>query len=58
LELEDLSQALFDEKISTGALDQAVIAKSSVLVKNLTAVVYKWELAQQLDQSMDVMSAA
>ena len=44
--------------MSTGALNQARIAKSSVLVKNLTAVVYKWELAQQLDQGVEVMSAA
>jgi len=58
LELEEIFQALFDDKMSTGALNQARIAKSSVLVKNLTAVVYKWELAQQLDQGVDVMSAA
>ena len=58
LELEDLSQAVFDEKMSTGALNQARIAKSGVLVKNLTAIVYKWELAQQLDQGVDIMSAA
>ena len=58
IDLEDLSQALFDDKMATGALNQARIAKSSVLVKNLTSVVYKWELAQQLDQGIDVMSAA
>ena len=57
LELEEIFQALFDDKMSTGALNQARIARSSVLVKNLTAVVYKWELAKQLDQGVDVMSA-
>ena len=41
-----------------GALHQTRIAMSSVLVKNVTAVNNKWELAQQLDQGVDVLFAA
>ena len=40
-----------------GALNQTRITMSSVLVKNVTAVNNKWELAQQLDQGVDVMFA-
>ena len=34
LELEDLSQALYDDKMASGALSQARIAKRGDLVKN------------------------
>ena len=44
--------------MSRGAINQAWIAMSSVLVKNVTAVNNKWELAQQLNQGVDVMFAA
>ena len=57
VEIEDLSQALFDEKMSSGSLNQARIAKSSVLVKNLCGIVYRWELAQQLDLGVEVRNA-
>ena len=44
--------------MSTGVLNQARIAKSCVLVKNLASIVYSWELVQQPDQEVDIMSAA
>ena len=36
LAIEDLWQAVFEEKMQSGALNQARIAKSGVMVKNLT----------------------
>ena len=58
LEMEDLWQAFFDDKMASGALNQARIAKSGVLVKNLTGLVTKWEVAGQLDSAVEMMSAA
>ena len=37
--LYDLVQAVFDAKLASGALNQARVAKSSVLAKNLVNVV-------------------
>ena len=58
LDMEDLWKAVFDDKMSSGALNQARIAKSGVLVTNLTSTVRKWELAKQLDAAVDVMAQA
>ena len=44
--------------MASGALNQARIAKSGVLVKNLTGLVTKWEVAGQLDSAVEMMSAA
>ena len=53
LDLEQLWQAVFDEKMSSGALNQARIAKCSVLVSKLEHFVQKWEMAQQLDSNLE-----
>lgn len=58
LDLEQLWQALFDEKMASGALNQARIAKCSVLVSKLEHFVQKWEVAQQLDAALEMMNAA
>ena len=58
LAIEDLWQALFEEKMQSGALNQARIAKSGVMVKNLTSLVHKWEMAGQLDSGVESLSAA
>ena len=58
LDMEDLWKAVFDDKMTSGALNQARIAKSGVLVTNLTSTVRKWELAKQLDAAVDVMAQA
>ena len=58
LDLEQLWQALFDEKMASGALNQARIAKCSVLVSKLENFVQKWEMAQQLDAALEMMNAA
>ena len=58
LDMEELWKAVFDDKMSTGALNQARIAKSGVLVTNLTSVVHKWVLAKQLDTAVEVLSSA
>ena len=58
LAIEDLWQALFEEKMQSGALNQARIAKSGVMVKNLTSLVHKWEMAGQLDSGGESLSAA
>lgn len=57
LELDDLVQAVYDDKVASGALNQARIAKSSVLAKNLGNMVSRWELAQQLEKGVKVLSA-
>ena len=38
-------------------MNQARIAKSGVLIKNLTSQVQKWELTQQLDKSLEMMTS-
>ena len=58
LAIEDLWQALMEEKMLTGALNQARIAKSGVMIKNLTSLVQKWEMAGQLDSGVESLSAA
>ena len=58
LAIEDLWQALMEEKMLTGALNQARIAKSGVMIKNLTSLVHKWEMAGQLDSGVESLSAA
>ena len=58
LAIEDLWQALMEEKMQTGALNQARIAKSGVMIKNLTSLVQKWEMAGQLDSGVESLSAA
>ena len=58
LAIEDLWQALLEEKMLTGALNQARIAKSGVMIKNLTSLVQKWEMAGQLDSGVESLSAA
>ena len=58
LSIEDLWQALMEEKMATGALNQARIAKSGVMMKNLASIVHKWELAGQLDCRVEALSAA
>ena len=57
LEIEELWQSSFDDKIASGALNQARIAKSGVLIKNLTTQIQKWELTQQLDKSLEIMTS-
>ena len=54
----DLWQTFFDDKMASGALNQARIAKSGVLVKNLESLVYKWEMSQQLDTALEMLAAA
>ena len=52
---------MYDDKVASGALNQAriaKIAKPSVLAKNLGNIVNRWELAQQLDRGVEVLSAA
>ena len=58
LAIEDLWQALFEEKMQSGALNQARIAKSGVMVKNLSSLIQKWEMAGQLDSGVESLSAA
>ena len=50
LELEEIVQALLDEKIANGSLNQARVAKASNLASKLGGAVAKWEQFLQLDQ--------
>ena len=50
LELEEMVQALLDEKLANGLLNQARVAKASNLATKLGGSVAKWELFLQLDQ--------
>ena len=38
------TEVIFDDKMSTGTLNQARVAKSSVLAKNVVRVVNRWQL--------------
>ena len=58
LNMEDLWQTLLEEKMHSGALNQARIAKSGVMIKNLSSLVHKWEMAGQLDSGVERLSAA
>ena len=57
LELGDLTQLVYDDRFSSGALNQARIAKSTVLTKNMMTAVGRWGLMQQLDAAIEVMNA-
>ena len=50
LELEEMVQALLEEKLANGSLNQARVAKASNLATKLGGAVAKWELFLQLDQ--------
>ena len=54
LDLEEMVQALLEEKLSNGSLNQARVAKASNLATKLGSAVAKWELFLQLDQVSSV----
>ena len=49
---------MVDAARASGVLNQARVAKSSALVKKLGTVVYRWELARQLDSKVEQLAAA
>ena len=55
---EALVQAVVDDKLASGALNQARVAKSSALAMNLSGVVGRSELYTQLDQALEQLQAA
>jgi hypothetical protein len=58
LELEELVQAVYDDKMAAGVLSQPRATKVAALAKSLAVSVGRWELFQQLDQALEVLQAA
>ena len=57
LDSGDLAQAVYDEKLANGDLNQARIAKSTVLTKSMMNAVQRWEMVQQLETAVERMNS-
>ena len=57
LEVGDLCQLVHDDRVNSGALNQARISKCTMLTKNLLTAVSRWAMIQQLDAAIEVTNA-
>lgn len=57
LDVGDLAQAVYDEKLGNGYLNQARIAKMTVMSKSMMNAIQRWEMIQQLETAVERMNA-
>ena len=57
LDAGDLAQAVYDEKLCNGYLNQARIAKMTVMSKSMMNAIQRWEMIQQLETAVERMNA-